>query len=158
MNKTTIAHKDDYIISTDTDIFDIEMIHQYLSEVSYWAKNIPSELVRKSMRYSLCFGVFEAGRQIGFARVITDRASFAYLGDVFILPAYRGRGLSKWLMQTIHAHPDLQGLRRWLLFTSDAHGLYRQFGWEQVPEHLTHRIMQIHHPDIYLPVAPQNNE
>lgn len=126
------------------------MIHRYLSEDSYWAKNIPVELVRKSVGHSLCFGVFEAESQIGFARVITDTASFAYLADVFILPDHRGKGLSKWLMKTIHAHPDLQGLRRWLLFTSDAHGLYSQFGWERVPDNFTRRIMQIHNPDIYL--------
>ncbi len=151
MNKSVLSQKDNYTISTDTAIFDIETIHRYLSEESYWAKNIPIELVRKSIQNSLCFGVFAFDKQVGFARVITDKASFAYLGDVFILPEHRGRGLSKWLMETIHAYPDLQGLRRWLLFTSDAHGLYSQFGWQPVPEQFTHRIMQIHNPDIYLP-------
>ncbi len=151
MNKSMHNQNEDYTISTDVTSFDIEMIHRYLSEESYWAKNIPIELVRKSIQNALCFGVFLFGKQVGFARVITDKASFAYLGDVFILPEHRGRGLSKWLMTTIHAHPDLQGLRRWLLFTSDAHGLYSQFGWQPVPEQFTDRIMQIHNPDIYLP-------
>lgn len=153
MNRSLQSQKDNYTISTDTTIFDIETIHRYLSEESYWAKNIPVELVRKSIQNSLCFGIFLFDKQVGFARVITDKASFAYLGDVFVLPEHRGRGLSKWLMETIHAYPDLQGLRRWLLFTSDAHGLYSQFGWQPVPEQLTHRIMQIHNPDIYLPSA-----
>jgi GNAT superfamily N-acetyltransferase len=155
MNKSVIAQNGVYFITTDRDAMDIGMIHRYLSEDSYWAKNIPVELVRKSVGHSLCFGVFETESQIGFARVITDTTSFAYLADVFILPDHRGKGLSKWLMKTIHAHPDLQGLRRWLLFTSDAHGLYSQFGWEQVPDNFTGRIMQIHNPNIYL-VSKEN--
>jgi len=150
MNKSAIAQNGVYTIITQREAMDIPMIHRYLSEESYWAKNILITLVQKSIDHSLCFGIFEADQQIGFARVITDQTSFAYLADVFVLPAYRGRGLSKWLMETIHAYPDLQGLRRWLLFTRDAHGLYSQFGWEQVPDSITSRIMQLHHPDIYL--------
>ncbi len=158
MHKPVIAKNGVYSITTDRTAMNIEMIHQYLSEESYWAKNISIELVKRSISHSLCFGVFEANEQIGFARVISDITSFAYLADVFILPAKRGRGLSKWLIKTIHAHPDLQGLRRWMLMTKDAHGLYSQFGWEQVPDHLTIRMMQIHHPDVYLPANQQAPE
>lgn len=158
MNNTVIAENGDYSITTDGEAMDIETIHRYLSEESYWAKHIPIALVKKSIKHSLCFGVFDGNKQIGFARVITDQTCFAYLADVFVLPAYRGQGLSKWLMETIHAHPDLQGLRRWMLFTKDAHGLYKQFGWEQIPEQLTGRIMQIHHPDVYQPASKRDTE
>lgn len=120
--------RDDYLVSTDKGKLDLSVIHGFLSR-SYWAKNIPMETVRKSVDNSLAFGVYHAGKQIGFARLITDYAAFAYLADVFILEEYRGRGLSKWLMECILAHPDLQGLRRWLLATRDAHGLYSQFGF-----------------------------
>ncbi|MDE3252876.1 MAG: GNAT family N-acetyltransferase, partial [Bacteroidota bacterium] len=97
-----------------------------------------------------CFGVFQDADQVGFARLVTDRATFAYLADVFILPGHRGKGLSKWLVATIQSHPDLQGLRRWLLGTLDAHGLYAQFGWQPIPEETVSRFMQIHQPDVYL--------
>ena len=150
MNSFQTITGEEYFISTDIDKMDVDTIHRYLSESSYWAKGIPKELVGKSIKYSLCFGVFSGDEQVGFARVVTDRTSFAYLGDVFILPTHQGKGLSKWLMQTIHDYPDLQGLRRWMLFTRDAHGLYSQFGWKQVPEEQTGRIMQIHNPNIYL--------
>jgi len=149
MNSFQTITGEEYFISTDIDKMDVDTIHRYLSESSYWAKGIPKELVGKSIKHSLCFGVFSGDEQVGFARVVTDRTSFAYLGDVFILLAHQGKGLSKWLMQTIHDHPDLQGLRRWMLFTRDAHGLYNQFGWKQVPEEQTSRIMQIHNPSIY---------
>jgi GNAT superfamily N-acetyltransferase len=121
--------KDDFIISTDKAKLDVELIHHYLCHESYWAKNIPMPVVEKSIEGSFCFGIYHGSRQVGFARVITDHASFAYLADVFVIESYRGRGLSKWLMGTIMNHPDLQGLRRWLLATRDAHGLYAQFGF-----------------------------
>ncbi len=149
MNSFQTITGEEYFISTDIDKMDVDTIHRYLSESSYWAKGIPKELVGKSIKHSLCFGVFSGDEQVGFARVVTDRTSFAYLGDVFILPTHQGKGLSKWLMQAIHDYPDLQGLRRWMLFTRDAHGLYSQFGWKQVPEEQTGRIMQIHNPNIY---------
>ncbi|MFN3664649.1 MAG: GNAT family N-acetyltransferase [Sediminibacterium sp.] len=149
MNSFQTITGEEYFISTDIDKMDVDTIHRYLSESSYWAKGIPKELVGKSIKHSLCFGVFSGDEQVGFARVVTDRTSFAYLGDVFILPTHQGKGLSKWLMQTIHDYPDLQGLRRWMLFTRDAHGLYSQFGWKQVPEEQPGRIMQIHNPNIY---------
>ncbi len=117
-----------YHITTDPSAFDLDAIHAYLTN-SYWVPGIPKELVARSIENALCFGVFEGTKQIGFARVVTDRATVAYLGDVYILEAYQGQGLGKWLMQTIVSHPDLQGLRRWMLVTHDAHGLYRQFGF-----------------------------
>lgn len=158
MNKSVIAQNGSFYITTDSNAMDIITIHRYLSQESYWAKNIPIELVQKSINHSLCFGVFEAEKQIGFARVITDQTSFAYLADVFILPEHRRKGLSKWLVATIHAHPDLQGLRRWMLMTMDAHGLYSQFGWELVPDHLVGRIMQIHNPSVYTSTNQQTPE
>jgi N-acetylglutamate synthase-like GNAT family acetyltransferase len=142
---------DSIFISTERSLLDLDVIHGFLSQ-SYWAKNIPRELVRRSMEHSLCFGVYELQssarpKQVGFARIISDYATFAYLCDVFILPDYRGRALSKALVEEIVAHPDLQGLRRWMLVTLDAHGLYEQFGFHAAahPE----RHMEIHHPGIY---------
>ena len=105
------------------------MIHQYLSQDSYWAKNIPLAVVENSIQNSLNFGVFTAEKQVGFARVITDCATFAYVCDVFILPGFRGKGLSKWLMQCIISYPALQGIRRFMLMTQDAHDLYSQLGF-----------------------------
>ncbi len=136
----------DYLISTDCSKLDVQAIHAFLTE-SYWAKNIPFETVERSIENSLCFGVYDGDRQVGFARVITDYTTFAYIADVFILESHRGMGLSKWLMECIIKDPELQGLRRWLLATRDAHGLYRQIGFTELkaPE----RWMQIHDPDVY---------
>jgi N-acetylglutamate synthase-like GNAT family acetyltransferase len=135
-----------YSISTDKKKLDIPFIHKFLGE-SYWAENIPLETVQKSIEGSMCFAVYENNRQIGFARVVTDGATFGYLADVFIDAAYRGRGLSKWLMQTIMEHPDLQGFRSWQLATRDAHGLYAQFGFKILdnPERIMRKVV----PDIY---------
>lgn len=149
----TLANKNleaDYFISNDKGLLDVSMIYEYLSKTSYWAKNIPREVVEKSIAYSLCFGVYSKDEtQVGFARVITDRATFAYLADVFILEQHRGNGLSKWLIEVIQSHPELQGLRRWMLGTRDAHGLYAQFGWSEIPEETRKRFMQRHFPDVY---------
>ena len=134
--------KDEFLISTDASLLNVDMIHEYLSKESYWAANIPRDLVERSIQHSLCFGIYFQQQQIGFARLVTDRATFAYLADVFVLDAYRGKGLSKWLMECIHAHPDLQGLRRWVLGTRDAHGLYEQFGWSVLTEEMRPRFMQ----------------
>jgi GNAT superfamily N-acetyltransferase len=123
------AIKNEFIISTDKSKLDIQLIHHYLCTESYWAKNIPVEVVIKSISGSCCFGLYDKNIQVGYARVITDHATFAYLADVFILENYRGKGLSKWLMEIIMKHPDLQGLRRWMLATRDAHGLYSKFGF-----------------------------
>jgi len=115
-------------ISTDPSRFDLDVIHGYLAR-SYWAAGIPRETVERSIEGSLCFGAFDGDRQIGFARVITDRATFAYLADVFVLEGFRGRGVATRLMEAIAAHPELQNLRRWLLVTRDAHALYAKFGF-----------------------------
>jgi len=124
--------KKGYQISTDKTQLDFDTIYGYLANESYWAKGMKPEKMKTAIDNSLCFGVYKNGLQAGFARVITDRATFAYLCDVFILPQHKGIGLSKWLLQTILAHPELQGLRRWSLATADAQGLYSQFGFTQV--------------------------
>ena len=138
--------KDGFTISTDKEKLDIDVIHSFLNR-TYWAEGISKEIIRRSIEGSLCFGVFENDKQIGFARMITDKATFAYLADVFIIEEYRGRGLSKWLMEVIMSHPDLQGLRRMVLVTKDAHGLYKQFGF--TPLINVERWMQILDPDVY---------
>ena len=143
------ARKDEYLISTDPSLLHVDVIHHYLSEESYWALNIPRDVVERSVSNSLCFGLYEKDKQIGFARVVTDKATFAYLADVFILEEYRGKGLAKWLMETIQAHPGLQGLRRWMLGTRDAHSLYEQFGWTVLDEDTRKRFMQRHFKDVY---------
>lgn len=133
----------DFTISTDKSRLDVPLIHQYLSESSYWAQNIPLVTVQRSIDHSLCFGVYDRDAQIGFARVITDQATFAYLADVFVLPDYRGQGVSKQLVETISQWPDLQGLRRWVLATLDAHALYEKFGFTPLshPERFMQRLL-----------------
>lgn len=127
----TATHPSGYALSTDPARLDILAIHRWLSEASYWAKHIPRATVERAIANSLCFGVYASdGQQAAFCRVVTDRATFAWLCDVFVLPAHRGRGLSKWLVQQMLAHPDLQNLRRHLLGTFDAHTLYQRFGYE----------------------------
>jgi GNAT superfamily N-acetyltransferase len=139
--------RDGFSISTDPARLDLDLVHATLAE-SYWAKGIPRETVERSVRGSLPFGIYEeGGAQVGFARVITDRATFAYLADVFIIEAYRGRGLAKWLLETILAHPDLQGLRRFCLGTRDAHGLYARYGFAAQED--PSRWMEVLRPDIY---------
>ena len=136
-----------FIFSSDSNLIDAIAVHRYLSQESYWAKGIPLETVKKSIANSLCFGVYKDGEQVGFARWITDRATFAYLCDVYIEAAYRGLGLSKKLMSLMMFHPDLQGLRGYHLGTLDAHGLYAQFGFKALenPE----RRMEILVKDMY---------
>lgn len=143
------AAKDGFTISTNPSLLQTDVIYNYLTNDSYWAQGISRAVVEKSLANSLCFGLYEGTKQIGFARLVTDMATFAYLADVFVLPEYRGKGLSKWLMQTIHAHPELQNLRRWLLGTKDAHGLYAQYGWTNLSDEAKKRFMQKHNPDVY---------
>jgi GNAT superfamily N-acetyltransferase len=137
--------KKGYSISTDSRLLAVDTIHQYLSVESYWAKGITKENVQRSIDNSMCFGIYHEKKLIGFARVITDKTTFAYIADVFVLDAHRGHGLSKWLMQTILNHSELQGLRRWVLATLDAHGLYKQFGFE--PLAIPERWMNIFTPN-----------
>ena len=133
-------------ISTDRSRLNLDTIHAFLTEC-YWAKGIPKDVIARSIQHSLCFGLYEEGKQIGFARVISDYATYAYIGDVFVLNEYRGQGLGRWLMQCIMQHPSLQGLRRWSLQTRDAHGLYEHFGFRSLnaPE----RWMEIHNCEVY---------
>jgi GNAT superfamily N-acetyltransferase len=138
--------KNEFSVSTDPARLDMIYLHQFLS-TTYWAKGIPLEIVQKAIAGSVCFGMYHGQRQIGFARVITDKATFGYLADVFIDPAYRRKGLSKWMMECVMSHPELQGFRRFMLATRDAHGLYRKFGFTGVPN--PEIMMQIHNPDVY---------
>lgn len=132
-----------YTISTDKSRLDIAVIHRFLSQESYWAENISVELVQRAINGSLCFGVYYGEQQVGYARVITDEATFAYLSDVFIVSEHRGKGLSKKLVETISNWPTLQGLRRWVLATRDAHTLYAQFGFTELnhPEWFMQRLL-----------------
>ena len=137
----------DYLITTDKTKLNLKVIHNYLSNESYWSRNIPFEIVKAATENSLNFGLFFKEKQIGYARIVSDFATTAYLADVFVLKEFRGQGLSKWLMEIIMNHPDLQGLRRWILATKDAHGLYKQFGWK--PMAAPERWMEKHNPDVY---------
>ena len=136
----------EYVITSDPARLDIDIVHGFLTG-SYWAAGIPREVVERSIKNSLNFGVYAGGRQIGFARAVTDYATFAYLADVFVLEEFRGRGLSKWLMEVIMGHPQLQGLRRWHLVTRDAHGLYRKSGFTDLRNPSLH--MEKWAPEIY---------
>lgn len=140
------AHRDSFTISTDTSRFDIPAIHAYLTR-SYWSPGIPIETVERAIANSLCFGLFDGASQIGLARVVTDRATYAYLCDVYVLEEFRGHGLAVWLMDCVCAHPDLRGLRRFSLATRDAHGLYRKFGFQEIGDPSKH--MEIFRPGIY---------
>ena len=138
--------RDGFEISTDPAKLDIGVVHSFLTNC-YWAKGIPLATVLRSIEHSLCFGVYKASRQVGFARVITDHATYAYLADVFIVEEHRGKGLSRWLMECIVGHPELQGLRRWALVTQDAHELYEQFGFELLRN--PQRWMERHDANVY---------
>ena len=137
----------EFTISIDKSRLQFDVIQSFFANDSYWAQRRTPEQTRTAIEHSICFGLYHTGKQIGFARVVSDQATFAYLGDVFVLQEYRGQGLSKWLMERIIAHPDLQGLRRWVLATRDAHGLYAQYGFDS----LVHpdRWMELTAPDAY---------
>jgi|SRR5579863_3862567 len=142
----TALTKDGYTLSTDPARLDLDVIHNFLANC-YWAKGIPRDVVARSIENSLCFGVYEGEKQLGFARVISDFATYAYIGDVFVLESHRGRGLAAWMMEAIMQHPRLQSLRRWTLLTRDAHDLYAKFGFTPVakPEH----YMELHNLGVY---------
>jgi GNAT superfamily N-acetyltransferase len=135
-----------FTVSTDRERLDLDVVYGFLTEC-YWAKGIPRDVVARSIENSLCFGLYAEGKQVGFARVISDYATYAYIGDVFVLDSFRGSGLGKWLMECIMQHPRLQGLRRWSLVTRDAHGLYAHFGFEPLKKHQNY--MEVHRPDVY---------
>jgi GNAT superfamily N-acetyltransferase len=139
--------KNDYRISTDKSVINLELVHGYLCHQSYWAEGISRDVVQRSIDNSLCFGLYKVDEQVGFARVISDFATYAYLADVFIIPGERGQGLSKWLMQVIVDHPQLQGLRRFVLATKDAHTLYARFGFTAYAN--PGRLMCRNNPDVY---------
>ncbi|MDZ4864040.1 MAG: GNAT family N-acetyltransferase [Gemmatimonadota bacterium] len=153
MTASVFQHaRDTFQVSTDPARLDLDAIHAYLT-ASYWAEGIPRELVARSLDGSLAFGLYDAERQIGLARVITDRATFAYLCDVYVLEEYRGLKLGVWLMECVVAHPDLQGLRRVILATRDAHAFYARFGF--TPPARPQALMEIMKPGLYLkPPAP----
>jgi GNAT superfamily N-acetyltransferase len=141
------CQRGEYLVSTSRKRLNLDVVHGFLTNC-YWAKGIPREVVARSIDQALCFGIYDGeGAQIGFARVISDFATMAYVGDVFVLETHRGRGLGKWLMQCITEHPALQGLRRWILTTRDAHGLYSQFGF--TPVKAPERFMERHQPNVY---------
>ena len=144
----------EYVVTTDRGRLDLELIYQFLTH-SYWAEGIPREIVVRSVENSLCFGVFKGNQQVGFARIVSDFATYAYLGDVFILPEHRGHGLAKFLMRCIVEHPRLQGLRRWSLATRDAHSLYAQFGFRALahPE----SYMERYNREVYRKASPNRS-
>ncbi len=149
MSVNTDQIPEGYSISDDPSLLDMDVIYNYIGKESYWSAGMPRQILEKSVANSLCFGIYFQGAQVGFARMITDKATFAYLADVFILKPHRGKGLSKRLMEVIIAHPDLQGLRRMMLTTRDAHGLYASYGFS--PLRKPQNIMERHHPDVYKP-------
>jgi GNAT superfamily N-acetyltransferase len=141
------SSRGEYTISTDRSRIDVAAVHAFLTQ-TYWSPGIPESVVRRAIEGSITFGIYHGREQVGFARVITDRATYAYLSDVYVLEAHRGRGLAKWLMDVVMSHPELQGLRRLALSTRDAHALYAQFGFEVVAD--PERQMEIMRRDIYL--------
>lgn len=141
------AYRNDYTISTDKDRLDIPSIHKFLVNESDWASGIPIDTLRTSIENSLNFGLYYQNKQIGFARIISDYSTIAYLGDVYVLEEYRGKGLSKWLIHEIVAHPNLQGLRRWILLTDTAEWLYKKFGFTKI--HNPGSYMEKHNPNVY---------
>jgi GNAT superfamily N-acetyltransferase len=138
-------NKEEFAISTDKSRLQIDAIQDYLTNQSYWAKERTPEQTRAAIENSICFGLYEEDRQIGFARVVTDMATFAYLGDVFVLPEYQGKGLGRWMMEVVIGHPELQGFRRWVLATRDAHTLYEKYGFTGLK-----------HPDRWMEKAAPN--
>ncbi|HZR83362.1 MAG TPA: GNAT family N-acetyltransferase [Candidatus Binatia bacterium] len=146
-----VWRRDEYEISTDPARLRLDVVHGFL-RTSYWAENIPRAVVARSVRHSLNFGVYRGGEQVGYARVVTDRAVFGFVMDVFVLPPHRGRGLAKWLMATILAHPELQGFRRWMLTTKDAHGVYAQVGF--TPCSAPEQVMEIVRRNAYTAAPP----
>lgn len=141
----------DFVVSDERSRIDVEAVHAFIAGSSYWAAGIPVSTMARAIEHSLCFGVYRGARQVGFARVVTDRATFGYLCDVFIEESARGDGLGEWLVACVLEHPDLQSLRRLSLMTRDAHELYRRFGFKPMADPT--RYMEIHRPNVYAPAA-----
>ena len=141
----------EHVVSDDPRRIDVEVVHAFLAGRSYWAAGIPAETLARALANSLCFGVYRGPRQVGFARVVTDRATFGYLCDVYVEESARGTGLGEWLVACVLEHPDLQGLRRLSLMTRDAHALYGRFGFKAMADPT--RYMEIHRPNVYTPAA-----
>ncbi len=139
------VRRNEFVIDTDRSRLDVEAIQRFLEEDSYWARTRTLQQTITAIENSVCFGLYHGDRQVGFARVVSDHATFAYVGDVYIIHEFRGRGLSKWLMETVVSHPELQGLRRWVLATRDAHSLYEKFGFTELV-----------HPDRWMERAAPN--
>jgi GNAT superfamily N-acetyltransferase len=139
----------EYEVSDETRRIDVDVVHGFLAGRSYWAEHIPRATTERAIAHSLCFGLYRGDEQVGFARVVTDRATFGYLCDVFVAPEHRGAGRGKWLVSCVLEHPDLQGLRRLCLMTRDAHTLYEPFGFRPMPD--AKRYLEIHRPDVYKP-------
>ena len=143
------CRRGEFVISTDPTRLDLDVIHAFISGASYWGQGRPRDVVERGIANSMVFGLYHepTGKQAGFVRVITDRATFAWVCDVFVLEPYRGQGLSKWLLETMLAHPELQGLRQWVLATRDAHTLYEQFGFVRFDEETRQRFLRIYNPN-----------
>ncbi len=139
--------RDGYVLSSDSQRIDLHTVHAFLSQESYWAAGVPLSVMEKALRNSRCFGIYCATEQVAFGRLVTDYATFAYLADVFVVPAHRGRGLAKWLPDEITTDAELQGLRRWMLATADAHRLYEPYGFTALKAPA--RFMELHEPEIY---------
>ena len=147
-----LERRDELELSSDSARLDRALIHGYLANESYWAAGVPATVIERALDHSLCFGIYCGRAQLAFARAVTDRATFAYLADVFVVAGERGRGLGKWLVEAMGRHPDLQGLRRWLLATRDAHALYAQSGFKPLANPA--RFMERHDPAVYAPKRP----
>ena len=150
------AYRNDYTISTDKNKLDILSIHKFLKNETDWANGIPISILKTSIENSLNFGLYHGNKQIGFARIISDYSTIAYLGDVYILKEYRGKGLSKWLMDEIMEHPNLQGLRRWILLTNTAEWLYKKFGFTEISNPKFY--MEKHNPNVYNRIDKTNTK
>jgi len=149
MSPHVVDRRGEFELSTDPARLDRALVHRFLCDQSYWASGVPREIVDRAIEHSLCFGVYRDGTQAAFARVVSDRATFAYLADVFVLPEWRADGLGQWMIGVILRHPELQGLRRFLLATKDAHGLYARFGFAPLANPA--RFLERFDPDVYAP-------
>ena len=148
MHKVIEVKNDDYMVSTDPARLDAAKVHAFLT-TAYWSEGIPLGVVKKALENSLCFGLYHKGELVGLSRVVTDYATFAYLCDVYVLEVHRGKGLGHWLVECVMTHPELQNLRRFILATRDAHGVYANFGFTALKPVTVERMMERHDPEVY---------